>query len=111
VRPLDRCNQNELRAGTEEALRASGLVQVAGGARNTYYGLPGDGPQSSPLVRVGIRTFRLVKRLRLGGTLSDATYSQWKEHYHGKVPAEKVTAWAKGLVDKNMGRGPGKSGT
>jgi len=96
-----RDNQNEKRADIEAALKAGGLVQIAGGTRNSYYGLPGQGVEGY-CVRVGIRTFRLVRRIRLTeGGLTDVTVG--KEHYHGKSTTEKVIAWAQRLVATEFG--------
>ncbi len=104
MRPLDNCNQSEARTAVQDVLLQAGLVQVAGGSRFTYYGLPGDGPSSTPLVRVGIRNLRLVDRLHLGGKLADVTRQHWREHYFGKISKEKLAAWATKMREKNFGR-------
>ncbi len=97
---LDRSNTNAKREAIEAALQAGGLTQVAGGNRFRYFGLQGQG-KTGYMVRVGIKAFRLVKRLHIGTGLTDLTIGS--EKFHGKHDAAKVQDWAAKLVRTHFG--------
>lgn len=92
-------NQNKKRDAIGATLREAGLVQIAGGTRNTYYGLPGQGVDGQ-CVRVGIRTYRLVRRVRLWTELADLSVG--RENYHGQADLAKVLAWARQLREERF---------
>lgn len=94
-------NTNDKRAAVEGALAAAGLVQVAGGTRFRYFGLPTQSVEGY-MVRVGIKAHRLVRRVRISGKLEDLGVGA--ERYHGKYTAEDVTAWARALKDAPEGQ-------
>jgi hypothetical protein len=96
-----RTNTNDKRQAVEAALVEAGLVQIAGGTRNSYFGLRGQ-EVTGYCIRVGIRTFRVVRRFHSGRGITDLSIG--REHYHGKADLEKLVAWARKQAETRFGK-------
>jgi hypothetical protein len=89
------------RQAVEAALVEAGLVQIAGGTRNSYFGLRGQ-EVTGYCIRVGIRTFRVVRRFHSGRGITDLSIG--REHYHGKANLEKLVGWARKQAETRFGK-------
>lgn len=82
----------------EASLRAAGLVQVGGGSRNTYYGLPGQQVGVGYFAKLSPKKLQLVERIRgqYGRKLEDV---QIDAMFYGSVRAAAVYDEGGGVSD------------
>lgn len=75
----------------EAYLREQGLVAVAGGRVNSYYGLPGDREPVGVFIHIAGKTIKPVRRTRIGRGIEDARLTR-QSFYFGDM--------TKGILDK-----------
>jgi hypothetical protein len=78
----------------EAHLRMNGLVPLAGGTKNSYWGLPGTPANEGTFVRLAAKTVKLVQRSKIGRKINDLAITE--EAYYGKLTPD--------LVDELIGK-------
>jgi hypothetical protein len=83
----------------EAYLREQGLMVVAGGNVNSYYGLPGDRDPVGVFIHIAGKTIKPVRRTRIGRGIEDIRLTR-QSFYFGDMTREILDKWIAFLKKK-----------